>query len=116
MSTGGFKSEQGGIVFPIMLNEMIYGKVGFAWGVRATGFLCLVFLAIANILMRGPTREQLKDVQSAHTSLKGVVTDLPYLLVSFGYVDWLPPQSSLKVTAFSSGIWASISHVISSYL
>lgn len=41
----------GGICFPIMLNQLINGPVGFAWGVRAASFLCLGLLAIANLLM-----------------------------------------------------------------
>ena len=43
----------GGIVYPIMVNHLISGSsIGFAWGVRATGFLTLGLLAIAQLLMR----------------------------------------------------------------
>lgn len=43
----------GGIVYPIMVNHLISSSsVGFAWGVRATGFLTLGLLAIAQLLMR----------------------------------------------------------------
>lgn len=45
-------SSLGGIIHPIMLNQLIHGKVGFAWGVRASAFMNLVLLAAANVMMR----------------------------------------------------------------
>lgn len=45
-------SSLGGIVHPIMLNQLIHGPVGFAWGVRISAFLNLVLLIAANLLMR----------------------------------------------------------------
>ncbi|KII88757.1 hypothetical protein PLICRDRAFT_176302 [Plicaturopsis crispa FD-325 SS-3] len=46
-------SSLGGIVFPIMLNNMIANpNIGFEWAVRATGFLVLALLIGANLLLK----------------------------------------------------------------
>ena len=44
-------SSVGGIVHPIMLNQLIHGSVGFAWGVRASAFMNGVLLAAASLMM-----------------------------------------------------------------
>ncbi|KAH9918100.1 major facilitator superfamily domain-containing protein [Fomitopsis serialis] len=44
-------SGVGGLIYPIMLNKLVNGSAGFAWGVRATAFLTLGLLAIANAVM-----------------------------------------------------------------
>lgn len=44
-------SSTGGIVFPIMLNNLI-AKNGYPWAVRACGFFVLGATVIANLLMR----------------------------------------------------------------
>ena len=41
----------GGIIFPLMLSSL-YTSVGFGWATRALGFLFLVLLIVANILIR----------------------------------------------------------------
>ncbi|GAA5934502.1 MCT family MFS transporter [Sporobolomyces koalae] len=41
-------SSVGGVVYPIMLNRL-FTRIGFAWTVRAAGFLTLGLLAIANL-------------------------------------------------------------------
>lgn len=69
----------GGIVFPIMLNQLLNGSVGFAWGVRASAFLVLGMLLAANLLMKDNpaitaiTRERKQDV-------KALFFDIPYML------------------------------------
>ena len=45
-------SSVGGTIFPIMLNSLLSRGVDFSWTVRASGFVVLVMLAIANFLMR----------------------------------------------------------------
>ena len=45
--TGG---SVGGIVFPLVLQKLI-PEVGFAWGSRILGFLCLALCIIANLLI-----------------------------------------------------------------
>ncbi|KAL5492850.1 hypothetical protein ACEPAI_4298 [Sanghuangporus weigelae] len=55
-------SSVGGIVHPILLNQLIHGSAGFAWGVRASAFMNGVLLAIANLMMT--TRLPNKSKQS----------------------------------------------------
>ena len=52
-------SSIGGVVYPIMQNHIFHGPGGFAWGVRAAGFVCLFMLINANLIMRTrlPPRE-----------------------------------------------------------
>ncbi|KZT25256.1 MFS monocarboxylate transporter-like protein [Neolentinus lepideus HHB14362 ss-1] len=53
-------SSTGGIIFPIMLNKLANNpNVGYAWAVRATGFVVLGCLVVANLLLRTrlPPRE-----------------------------------------------------------
>jgi len=78
-------SSCGGIVFPIMLNMLINKEIGFAWGVRATGFLILVLLIVANCCMS--TRLPPKPKAGTGPYAPGVsviLTDLPYLLAVTG--------------------------------
>lgn len=75
-------SSMGGIIFPIMLNQLFKNlEVGFEWGVRASAFLVLGILVIANLLMSD--NPSVKD-DSEKPSLKTILTDVPYLLASFG--------------------------------
>ncbi|KAG6916838.1 hypothetical protein DXG01_005137 [Tephrocybe rancida] len=46
----------GGLVFPIMLNKLIFGRQGFALGVRATAAIITGLLVIANMLVRTQPR------------------------------------------------------------
>ncbi|KZT05812.1 MFS general substrate transporter [Laetiporus sulphureus 93-53] len=74
----------GGIVYPIMLNQLIHGSAGFAWGVRASAFLTLGLLAIANCLMttRLPGR---KDGLASMGMLKAFFADLAYIALMIGF-------------------------------
>ncbi|KAI1487653.1 major facilitator superfamily transporter [Biscogniauxia mediterranea] len=47
-STGG---GVGGVIFPLML-QRLFDQVGWAWAMRALGFLCLFLLIFANILIK----------------------------------------------------------------
>ncbi|KAG8741703.1 hypothetical protein FRC10_002576 [Ceratobasidium sp. 414] len=86
-------SSCGGMIFPIMLNNIIE-KVGYAWGVRATAFVVLGCLAAANLMMK--TRLPPKSRDSSHTSdIRGIVTHGVFQLTVFGYVTgrwgiWFP--------------------------
>lgn len=78
----GVGSSMGGIFFPIMLNQLFKSsEVGFEWGVRASAFLVLGILVIANLLISD--NPSAKD-DSEKPSLKNILTDVPYLLASFG--------------------------------
>ena len=41
----------GGLIYPILLNQLINSSVGFAWAVRASAFLTLGLLFVANLIM-----------------------------------------------------------------
>jgi MFS family permease len=79
-SSLGQGSSFGGIVYPIMLNNLFNNSVGFAWGVRASGLLTLIVLGLANLLM-STGLPPLKDRPRAPaTKLRDIVTDFPYML------------------------------------
>jgi len=52
-------SSLGGVVFPILLNSMLYTyNVGFGWSVRACALICLVLLGFSVAVMRPRLRNQ----------------------------------------------------------
>ncbi|GJJ06046.1 hypothetical protein Clacol_000234 [Clathrus columnatus] len=73
-------SSFGGVIFPIMLNRLINGSVGYAWGVRASAFLVLGLLILSNILM---SPNQAISSKREKPDIKGVLTDVPFMLGSF---------------------------------
>jgi hypothetical protein len=77
---------QGGVVLPIMLNILI-GKVGFAWAVRAFGFLSLAMLAVANAIMTPAKRDAGKSEPSRRRpSVWNILGDAPFILVAVACV------------------------------
>lgn len=77
-------SGVGGLIYPIMLNRLLHGRVGFAWGVRATAFLTLGLLIIANCVMttRLPSAKQRPPGPKA--DVKSILADGPFLLLLAG--------------------------------
>ncbi|KAG6863467.1 hypothetical protein C0991_005583, partial [Blastosporella zonata] len=78
----------GGLVFPIMLNKLIFRPQGFALGVRATAAVITGLLAIANMLMRtsyalrpGEHRLTLRRV-----NVWALFRDVPYMTFVFSGV------------------------------
>ncbi|KAH9905281.1 major facilitator superfamily domain-containing protein [Xylariomycetidae sp. FL2044] len=47
-STGG---SIGGIVYPLML-QRLFDRMGWAWAIRSLGFVCIVLLTVANLLVK----------------------------------------------------------------
>ncbi|QRV97283.1 major facilitator superfamily transporter [Ceratobasidium sp. AG-Ba] len=76
-------SSCGGIVFPIMLNK-IFQRSGFAWGVRATAFVVLGCLIVANLLMRTRLPPKSKRPPAPPPDFKAIMTDSAYLLSILG--------------------------------
>ncbi|RDB17216.1 Riboflavin transporter MCH5 [Hypsizygus marmoreus] len=74
-------SSIGGIIFPIMLNQLFKGSIGFQWGVRASAFMCLGLLVFANALMT--TNPAILSQNKPKPDIKGILTDVPYLLAAF---------------------------------
>lgn len=78
-------SSVGGVCFPIMLNNL-FEKQGFAQGVRASGYLILGCLAVANCLIttRLPPFKQRPAHMQVRPDIKSIVTDVPYLICNAG--------------------------------
>ena len=77
-------SSIGGIVFPIMLNQLLHGNAGFKWGVRASGFLTLGLLVIANCIMT--TRIPKGRVSRPKLDILKKLADVPYTIAIVGCV------------------------------
>jgi len=77
-------SSFGGIIYPIMLNQLFHGSVGFAWGVRASAFLNLGLLVAATCLMTAQTSPKKTSSDMPKPNLRAVLTDRPYILAIFG--------------------------------
>ncbi|KAJ7507153.1 MFS general substrate transporter [Mycena galericulata] len=77
-------SSMGGVVFPIILNHLINGPVGFAWGIRTVAFITAILLLIGNLLTRPrlPTKKQRAPEDNA--VLKLIMKDFPYWLSVWG--------------------------------
>ena len=74
-------SSFGGIVLPIMHNELFNGSAGFAWGVRAAAFLVLVLLLIAKVLMTTRLPPKRGNTQA---DIKKVLRHIPFDIAVFG--------------------------------
>lgn len=71
----------GGIIFPIMHNQLFHGSAGFGWGVRASGFLILGLLITANILL-STTLPPKQNVPKP--KLSEVFGNVPYVIAASG--------------------------------
>lgn len=73
----------GGIIFPLMLQKL-FPAVGFAWATRILGFILVVLLGIANLLVRSrlPRKPMasFKSVSPDFTLFK----DVPFACLSLG--------------------------------
>ncbi|KAL5531046.1 hypothetical protein ACEPAG_3922 [Sanghuangporus baumii] len=75
-------SSVGGIVHPIMLNNLFYGSVGFANGVRASAGLNLGLMTLSALLMR--TRLPPKPLLPLFPVIKRSMVDPTYVLSTLG--------------------------------
>ncbi|CCM05103.1 uncharacterized protein FIBRA_07310 [Fibroporia radiculosa] len=73
-------SPFGGVVYPIMLNRLFNGSAGFAWGIRASAFLSLGLLLIANCIMRTRLPGGKNRLEGSKPSVKSIMTHKPYVL------------------------------------
>ncbi|KAL0958740.1 hypothetical protein HGRIS_014066 [Hohenbuehelia grisea] len=80
-------SSLGGCLYPILLNNVL-SRNGFAWGVRAVGFIDLGLLILANLLMktRLPSRRQRAKagVVNKPIAFKKIILDWPYMVFVAG--------------------------------
>ncbi|KAF8490866.1 major facilitator superfamily domain-containing protein [Gautieria morchelliformis] len=79
-------SSVGGIVYPIMLNHLFHGPVGFAWGVRASAFLNLGLLIMANLLMSGRHPSDKNQLEKPKSNVQQILRDSPFILMVIGGV------------------------------
>ncbi|KAH9942699.1 MFS general substrate transporter [Amylocystis lapponica] len=77
-------SAVGGVIYPIMLNRLFDGGAGFQWGVRATAFLTLGLLWIANCVMTTRLPSVNNRVPGPKADIWSILKDGPYMLAIFG--------------------------------
>ncbi|KAL4262826.1 Proton-linked Monocarboxylate Transporter [Pleurotus pulmonarius] len=75
-------SSIGGIIFPVMINKLVNGRLGFAWGVRASAFLMLGLLVISNLIMR--PRYVARSMAADRPSVLSLAKDVPYVIAITG--------------------------------
>jgi MFS family permease len=77
-------SSVGGIVYPIMLNHLFHGPVGFAWGVRASAFLNLGLLISANLLMSARLPSDKNQPEKPKPNTQQILRDSPFIIAVLG--------------------------------
>lgn len=77
-------SPIGGIVYPLMLNHLIHGRVGYVWAIRIVAFILLAVLLVGCALMvpRPPKLERGK-----RPPVLQLLKDQTYMLMIAGCVD-----------------------------
>jgi hypothetical protein len=64
---------------------LINKEIGYAWGVRATGFLILALLIIANFCMSTRLPPRPKAANGPYSpNVSNILADPPYLLATAG--------------------------------
>ncbi|GAA5913169.1 uncharacterized protein JCM6883_006547 [Sporobolomyces salmoneus] len=72
-------SSLGGVMFPSMLNKLIY-SIGFDWAIRVAGFIVVALLIFATIVIDS----RLPPRKSGRILDFGVFKDLPFTVYTFG--------------------------------
>lgn len=93
-------SSLGGIIFPIMVSRLIK-EVGFPWAMRASGFLILALLIIANLTIKPIHPPKPQHVTGAQLvkplkELDFILLTAGFFLFSFGFfvpINYLPVQA-----------------------
>ncbi len=96
----------GGVVFPLMLSSL-FRSVGFDWATRALGFLFLLLLLVANLLLR--SRLPLQPLSRANiVPDPRIFKDVTFLIVTIAIflIEWglFIPLSYLSSFALSIGL------------
>ncbi|KAI0038404.1 MFS general substrate transporter [Auriscalpium vulgare] len=86
-STGLFA---GGTFFSILLTQLLHHGVSSAWNVRASAFVVLGMLLVANACMRRSCPRALPPKGDKRTSMVELVTDAPYMCAAIGalFTNW----------------------------
>ena len=74
----------GGIIYPIMLNHLFGSSTGFHWGVRASGFLTLGLLLLAQFLMHTRLPSAQNRPPQPKPDILAVLTDPPFAISLLG--------------------------------
>jgi len=93
----------GGIIFPLML-QPLFPKVGFQWAMRILGFILLLLLIIANLLVRSRLpRKPMASFRSIAPDL-AVFKDLPFTFITLGIflMEWGIFVPLTYITSFSN--------------
>jgi hypothetical protein len=77
----------GGLIFPIAINRL-FASSSFAYTVRASMFIVVGFLGLANALMSSPM-----PVHRADPPMKAILRDKSYWFLTFG-CEPFPPKKS----------------------
>lgn len=77
-------SSVGGVVHPIMLNQLIHGRIGFHWGVRASALLNFILLIIANCIMTSRLPPQNKSFSNQVAAWRIFFQDTVYVVATAG--------------------------------
>lgn len=97
-------SSVGSIVFPVVLNRLIY-TIGFANAVRVSGYISLGGLLIGNLLIKMPVR---KPPRVPRTPFKKFLTDPAYMTFILGafisFFGFYFPIIYLQLYAIEQGI------------
>ncbi|KAL5536616.1 hypothetical protein ACEPAF_439 [Sanghuangporus sanghuang] len=72
----------GGVIYSIMLNNLINGRMGFAWAVRIVAFLTLGCCVIANLVIFEVKREISQTMRNREKSIS--IWDTPFILIMLG--------------------------------
>lgn len=105
-------SAMGGVVHPIMLNRLIYGRVGFANGVRASAGMNSGLLIISLLLMRTRLPPASTKGESTLKDFQQFVRDAPYVISVVGTALVLSglsfPVFFLQLSSIEHGIGSNI--------
>ncbi|KAJ8586712.1 MFS general substrate transporter [Rhizopogon salebrosus TDB-379] len=77
-------SSLGAVIYSIMLNNLFNGSAGFAWGVRAAGFIDLGLLITANLIMKTRLPSRRERPNAKPVDMKAVLSDFGYWLCIIG--------------------------------
>ncbi|KAI0046201.1 MFS general substrate transporter [Auriscalpium vulgare] len=80
----------GGTVFPAMLTRFLHNGVSFAWTVRASAFVVLGMLLVANVCIWRSCPRAPPATGATSTSMKELVTDAEYMCVVIAalFMNW----------------------------
>ncbi|TFK98997.1 MFS general substrate transporter [Pterulicium gracile] len=110
MGIAGSGVSAGGIVYPIMLNYCIHGRVGFRWGIRISAFVTLALLILANLMMSTtlPPRTDGKTLTQQVAYWRVFFKDGAYLFATASvfllYASLYFPTFYLQLKAITNGV------------